>query len=103
VFAHSRLLRLESKQARYNLTQSRPFFRPPLARQPALPSKTLYFFHIVKERLQTSLPEGPAKKPEANPLSLASAFSVSPATFKLVELIGIEPTTPCLQSRCSPS
>ena len=26
-----------------------------------------------------------------------------PVRDKLVETIGIEPTTPCLQSRCSPS
>ena len=29
--------------------------------------------------------------------------SLSPRALKMVELVGIEPTTPCLQSRCSPS
>lgn len=36
-----------------------------------------------------------------NPLT--GSFSAQPATRRLVEVIGFEPTTPCLQSRCSPS
>ena len=39
-----------------------------------------------------------AAGPDVNQRS-SGARSVRP----LVELIGIEPTTPCLQSRCSPS
>ena len=42
--------RLRANRLRYNLTQSRPFFESTLARSSALPSKTLYFFRIVKER-----------------------------------------------------
>src|SRR5438045_2561350 len=35
--------------------------------------------------------------------SAGQAISAQPFQRALVELIGIEPTTPCLQSRCSPS
>ena len=43
-------------------------------------------------------------EPPASPLSgvRSNHLSYRPGCF-LVELIGIEPTTPCLQSRCSPS
>ena len=64
---------------------------------PAHPGKMLYFFHIVKEQ-----PISSGQKPEANRAPrapLASALSA----YRLVELDGIEPTTPCLQSRCSPN
>ena len=45
----------------------------------------LYFFQIVKERYYVYL----------NPKAYVKAV--------MVEDDGIEPTTPCLQSRCSPS
>ena len=59
--------RLRANRLRYNLTQSRPFFESTLTRSSALPSKTLYFFHIVKEQLRTSLPKGPAKSQKQTP------------------------------------
>jgi hypothetical protein len=43
------------------------------------------------------------RKP-AEPPTASSHLSTLPHTFKaLVEADGIEPTTPCLQSRCSPT
>jgi hypothetical protein len=46
-------------------------------------------------------------EPPASPLSgvRSNHLSYRPnvATGQVVELVGIEPTTPCLQSRCSPS
>ena len=64
---------------------------------PAHPGKMLYFFHIVKEQ-----PISPGQKPEAN-RALPRAARFWTLRYRLVELDGIEPTTPCLQSRCSPN
>ena len=47
------------------------------------------YFPIVKEPATASTPQ---------PINLCA-----PHSTKLVEPVGIEPTTPCLQSRCSPS
>jgi hypothetical protein len=73
---------------------------PPIQRHTSPPNRprtiqSLYFFHVVKEQ----------------PISLTrnqkseNRLALCPLTSALcnVELIGIEPTTPCLQSRCSPS
>ncbi|VXC38290.1 hypothetical protein MASSI9I_70001 [Massilia sp. 9I] len=50
--------------------------------------KKLYFFQIVKERK----------------LHLSKAQALDKCSnSRVVEDDGIEPTTPCLQSRCSPS
>ena len=39
-----------------------------------------------------------------NPLEMGTIpAQLCDARMRLVELIGIEPTTPCLQSRCSPN
>ncbi len=50
---------------------------------------------------------GAAKQPPRGNSALSAAASISTRSIKLrcrpVEVIGIEPTTPCLQSRCSPS
>ena len=59
------------------------------------PTRIAYFFQFVKEQPNNSKLTGKDSPPHPQPLP------VHPAS--LVELIGIEPTTPCLQSRCSPS
>jgi hypothetical protein len=62
----------------------------------------LYSFRIVKERGRSNS----SKKTKYKHLSelLIFRFSREPAaTLLLVEPGGIEPPTPCLQSRCSPS
>ena len=71
--------------------QSQPYRQPPILR--AIGNTT--FFHFVKEHrprkgsgLQGTRPCRP---------------DISRAAAGLVEDDGIEPTTPCLQSRCSPS
>ena len=56
----------------------------------------LYFFQIVKELLFLSA------KADTEATRLEYRFSL--LRFEIVvEVDGIEPTTPCLQSRCSPS
>ena len=45
----------------------------------------------------TALRRGPGARP------LVGVRGNAPRLLYLVETIGIEPTTPCLQSRCSPS
>ena len=52
----------------------------------------LYFFQIVKEQ-----------QPFLIQRSKLSGQRLALHSLKLVEVDGIEPTTPCLQSRCSPS
>jgi hypothetical protein len=54
----------------------------------------LYFFQIVKERKNSDLEK---TKPKSDTKTARLTFEL------LVEDDGIEPTTPCLQSRCSPS
>jgi hypothetical protein len=46
---------------------------------------------------------GPQTKPEASQGQRPSPVVRPPSSKKMVELSGIEPLTPCLQSRCSPS
>ena len=64
-------------------------------------------FLIVKE--QPMLSGIRRQETAASPSSLAahrarlSVLCLLNSDYRLVELIGIEPTTPCLQSRCSPS
>ena len=53
----------------------------------------LYFFQIVKEQKQPMI----VKRSNLNQIHNRLRFDI------LVEVDGIEPTTPCLQSRCSPS
>ena len=65
----------------YNHYPAKPFSRIDIK---------LYFFQIVKERNSNDLEK---IKPKSDDLRLSF----------LVEDDGIEPTTPCLQSRCSPS
>ena len=69
-----------------------------LAPKAALPSKTFTSSNLLKNNRYHWF-----KKPEAN---LEACFCIlwrlTPA-HGLVELDGIEPTTPCLQSRCSPN
>ena len=42
-------------------------------------------------------------EPKFRSLSLPCELNPKPFRLALVEIIGIEPMTPCLQSRCSPS
>lgn len=59
-----------------------------------------YFFQIVKEQKQPMV----LKRPNLNPVVPAALRLGDGLRFGiLVEVDGIEPTTPCLQSRCSPS
>ena len=75
---------------------------------PLLEQDSLYFFRIVKEQPITHFAKPEAKSARAVCLWIL----VPPARVALerrerlrtlVELDGIEPTTPCLQSRCSPN
>ena len=56
---------------------------------------TSRFLQIVKEQT--------AKTREESRLCAVARRTLVNPRRKLVELIGFEPTTPCLQSRCSPS
>ena len=56
---------------------------------------TSRFLQIVKERTATTR--------EESRLRATTRCALVIPRWKLVELIGFEPTTPCLQSRCSPS
>ena len=58
----------------------------------------LYFFQFLKNN-RIFYPKGRRKSTEDLFCPLSSVFWL----LKVVELDGIEPTTPCLQSRCSPS
>ena len=106
------------REARYNST---------LRIQSLISSKCALPSRIVKEQ-RTAFSSGFAQNPELNAvvnaidrsrqhgLSIRPPVESSPRVMPLadtcypvlrslllVELIGIEPTTPCLQSRCSPS
>ena len=65
--------------------------------------------HNVKEAGNSRILSAPGTRPIADKLLSSSleywfADSAWPSgVLKLVEPIGIEPMTPCLQSRCSPS
>ena len=60
----------------------------------------LYFFQIVKERNSLLI----SKRSNLNPARNAHAdLRLDLSGQMMVEVDGIEPTTPCLQSRCSPS
>ena len=63
--------------------------------------------HNVKEAGNSRILSAPGVKPIADKLLSSSLEYLSPRSRKgarnLVEPIGIEPMTPCLQSRCSPS
>ena len=69
---------------------------------PYLVKKTTYdiFFQIVKEQPLTRRVKG--KQPLVA-ATCASRLYNTETTPELVEVNGIEPMTPCLQSRCSPS
>ena len=71
--------------------------KPRLAPSPALPSKTFTSSQLLKNNRYHWF-----KKPEAN-LKACFCILCSTSAQGLVELDGIEPTTPCLQSRCSPN
>ncbi len=61
-----------------------------------LPDERIHFFQIVKDPTASSV------KTERKAINLPLALRSTLVDF-LVEDDGIEPTTPCLQSRCSPS
>src|SRR5262245_2618951 len=42
-------------------------------------------------------------EPSARPIAAAPSLCAIRRNLELVELTGVEPATPCLQSRCSPS
>ena len=77
------------------LMQSQPIFNP-------LRKVKHNFFQIFKEQ-----PSHPAKGGNNRTPRLIEAldirYSRPMARMKMVEANGIEPMTPCLQSRCSPS
>ena len=68
-----------------------------------VPSYALYFFHFLKNNRNVSVP---IQRSEVNLhvyfWTLCLTFAMLASSF-VVELDGIEPTTPCLQSRCSPN
>ena len=66
----------------------------------------LYFFHIVKEQT-ACCPEDRGQMTEDRRCVATRRFYLysvfCPQSSEMVEVNGIEPMTPCLQSRCSPS
>ncbi len=98
--------RSETHQIRFTLTKNTPFRATPRqneqcrATAPTLPipSQTSCFL----QRPGTAHARAP--NPEAPGTSPWRARGAAPLAFSLsLETIGFEPTTPCLQSRCSPS
>ena len=81
-----------NKQERCNHNRASPPFE----------DDTLRFFRIVKEQTANSREKREVRR-EARAGSLPRLTSCFFLPAMLVELIGFEPTTPCLQSRCSPS
>ena len=73
--------------------QSQPYHRPLHASKRLRLTSDTTFFHFVKEhepRKGSGLKTPQASRPDISQV-------------RVVEDDGIEPTTPCLQSRCSPS
>jgi hypothetical protein len=96
----SRLCPHLSDLNRLGLIQSKPMFfsirSHRFPRDHVCVNHFLYFFQIVKELLFLSA------KADTKTSRLSYRFLL-PRFEILVEVDGIEPTTPCLQSRCSPS
>ena len=72
-----------------------------MRRLAGLARQRTHFIQIVKDQnsLHSQMSEDCGDAHSLPPHSSRIDF----AGIELVELIGIEPTTPCLQSRCSPS
>ena len=60
-------------------------------------------FQIVKERRTLRGHAAPGSEKRAPTIVITVRALLIPSIGNLVELSGIEPLTPCLQSRCSPS
>ena len=91
-------------QTRYKtITRYQMSVRPklPRSRPKALGPETPFYNPIHNVKYQKS--EDRSQKSVKQPTRLVGVSQPKPKGRRLVEVIGFEPTTPCLQSRCSPS
>ena len=92
----------EAPRARYNQTQTRPPAPVPGSRQHLLHRASFAFLLPKLLKNNRSWPEARSQRPHGR-LLLGLCACAHRRTPTMVELDGIEPTTPCLQSRCSPN